>query len=141
MNSTKQIYGWLTEHDELTFVACDDFDLMDELRSMGITVHCVNYDIKYENRDDVICADAVFDEVEFRGCVVHWNCEKTFPLGKLHTGEFILRGDHKEHNGDCNPIHNHTQLMQQNGVFNVYAKDIDDSHVFLYGNNLGEDGI
>ena len=34
MNSTKRIYSWLTEHDELTFVACDDFELMDQFGEM-----------------------------------------------------------------------------------------------------------
>ena len=141
MNSTKRIYSWLTEHDELTFVACDDFILMDQLRSLGIKVNCVNYDIKYRNRDDVICADAIFDDVELKGCVVHWNCEKTFPIGQGHDGEFILRGDAKGHNGDCNPIHNHAQLMSQNKLYNVYDKYHDGEHCLLYGNNLGADGI
>ena len=141
MNSTKQIYSWLTEHDELTFVACNDFTLMEQLRSMGIKVHCVNYDINYKDREDVICADAIFDEVEFKGCVVHWNCEKTFPIGQVHRGEFILRGDHKEHNGDCNPIYNHAQLMTQNGLFNLYDKYHDDTHTYIYGNNMDVDGI
>ena len=57
----------LLNYDELTFVACDDFNLMDQLRSMGIKVNCVNYDIKYKNRDDVICGDTIFDEVELKG--------------------------------------------------------------------------
>jgi len=141
MNSTKQIYSWLTEHDELTFIACNDFELMDQLRELGIIVHCINYDINYKDKDDVICKDAIFDKVEFKGCVVHWNCEKTFPVGKVHQGEFILRGDAKGHNGDCNPIHNHAQLMSQNGLFNLYDKYHDDTHTYVYGNNLGADGI
>jgi len=131
----------LTEHDELTFVACENFDLIDQLRSLGIVVHNINYDIKYKDRDDVICKDAIFDEVELRGCVVHWNCEKTFPIGQVHDGEFILRGDAKEHNGDCNPIHNHAQLVTQNKLYNLYDKYHDDTHTYIYGNNLGIEGI
>ena len=32
----------------------------------------------------------------------------------------ILKGDDKEHNGDCNPIKSIDQLIEQNNITNVY---------------------
>lgn len=131
-NSTKQIYSWLCEHDELTLIACREIELYEDLLSMGIEVQSINYDINFRNTD-IICKDAIFDEVEFKGCVVHWNCEKTYPIGKVHSGTFILRGDNKEHNGDCNPIRSIEQLVTQNELSEVYDKYQDETHFYVYG--------
>ena len=63
MNSTKQIYSWLVKHDELTFVACNELELMRQLETMGVEVWNINYDINYNTDDKVICKDAIFDDV------------------------------------------------------------------------------
>ena len=44
------------------------------------------------------------------------------PSGKMHKGILILRGDDKEHNGDCNPITSVNQLIEQNEIETVYVK-------------------
>jgi|TARA_B110000881_G_scaffold40296_1_gene32794 hypothetical protein len=133
MNSTKQIYSWLVKHDELTFVACNELELMRQLETMGVEVWNINYDINYNTDDKVICKDAIFDDVEFHGCVVHWNCEKTYPIGRIHSGEFILRGDNQNHNGDCSPIKNCEQLISQNQLSEVYDMYQDGAHTYVYG--------
>ena len=38
----------------------------------------------------------------------------------MHKGIFILRGDDKEHNGDCNPIYSVYDLIEQNNLTEVY---------------------
>ena len=132
-NSTKLIYSWLSKHDKLTFVACTEFEMIHGLECMGVEVWNYNYDIKYRDAENVICKDAIFDDVEFHGCVVNWNCEKTYPVGKIHSGEFILRGDNQYHNGDCNPISNFEQLITQNELSEVYDKYQEGTHTYVYG--------
>ena len=52
---------------------------------------------------------------------MNYNCEKTFPVGKMKKGlTLILKGDDKEHNGDCNPIKSVEQLIEQNNITNVF---------------------
>jgi len=133
MNYTKPIYSWLSKYDELTFVACNDFDIIHQLEKMGIKVHNINYDIKYKSDPYVINKDAIFDDVEFHGCVVHWNCEKTYPIGRIFSGDLILRGDSQQHNGDCNPITSAGQLIHQNKLTEVYDQYQEGIHTYVHG--------
>ena len=89
----------------------------------------------------VICNDFVFDNVKLNECVINYNCEKTYPVGRLHKGIFILRGDDKEHNGDCNPIYSVYDLIEQNNLTEVYDtceikyKNKNYNHFYAYGSN------
>ena len=108
---------------------------------MGIEVDNINFDINFRDMPNVICKDFVFDNVELKECVLHYNCEKTYPVGRLHEGVFILRGDDKEHNGDCNPIHSVEQLVDENNlteVFDYYSIRNNRkryTHYYVYGTN------
>ena len=62
--------------------------------------------------------------------------ETTWPIGKIYKGDMILIGDNDMHNGDCNPISSHEQLIEQNGITEVYNKIIDGKHFIVYGSNL-----
>ena len=108
---------------------------------MGIHVDNINFDINFRDMPNVICKDFVFDEVDLRECVLNYNCEKTYPIGRLHTGALILRGDDKEHNGDCNPIYSIEQLVEENNlteVFDYYSIRNNRkkyTHYYVYGTN------
>ena len=90
---------------------------------------------------NVICNDFVFDNVKLNECVINYNCEKTYPVGRLHKGIFILRGDDKEHNGDCNPIYSVYDLVDQNNLTEVYDtyeikyRNKNYNHFYAYGSN------
>ena len=82
-----------------------------------------------------------FDNIELKECVLHYNCEKTYPVGRMHEGVFILRGDDKEHNGDCNPTYSIDQLVEDNNlteVFDHYQKPSKNkryTQYYVYGTN------
>ena len=90
----------------------------------------------------ITCNDFVFDNIKLYTCVLHYNCEKTYPVGKIHKGIFILRGDDKEHNGDCNPIHSIGKLIDDNELtevfdsFEIQSKNKKYKHYCVYGTNL-----
>ena len=102
----EKLFNWIVEYDEISVLCCKKFSLIKSMRKMGIEVDNINFDINFRDMPNVICKDFVFDNVELKECVLNYNCEKTYPVGRLHKGVFILRGDDNEHNGDCNPIHN-----------------------------------
>ena len=102
----------------------------------------INYDINFRDMPSVICKDFVFDKVKLHACVLHYNCEKTYPVGKIHKGIFILRGDDENHNGDCNPIHSIDKLVEDNELtevfdsFQMQNKNKNYKHYCVYGTNL-----
>ena len=100
----EKLFDWIVNHDEISVLCCPSFRVVNTIRKLGITVDNINYDINFKDITTVICNDFVFDNVKLKECVLHYNCEKTYPIGRMHKGIFILRGDDKEHNGDCNPI-------------------------------------
>lgn len=129
---------YLMEYDNVTLVACNEQDdLIEALTELGIEVSAIDYDKKFE--DKYICKDFVFDEVEFGDCVVHFNCEKTYPLGKIYKGDMILIGDDQGHNGDPNPITSTQDLIEQNGIIEVFGKHTwhknNVNHYLVWGKN------
>ena len=98
-------------------------------------------DINFKDMPNIICSDFVFDDVVLKECVINYNCEKTYPVGKMHKGILILRGDDKEHNGDCNPITSVNQLIEQNEIETVYdsfimkSKNKKYNQYCVYGSN------
>ena len=94
--------------------------IVNTIKKLGIEVDNINYDINFKDMPSIICKDFVFDDVVLKECVINYNCEKTYPVGRIHNGIFILRGDNKEHNGDCNPIFSSNDLVVQNNLTEVY---------------------
>ena len=137
----EKLFEWLVEYDEISILCCRNFSLIRALRKMGIHVDNINFDINFRDMPNVICKDFVFDEVKLKECVINYNCEKTYPVGRLHKGIFILRGDDKEHNGDCNPIFSVSDLVEQNKLTEVYDtheikfKNKNYNHYYVYGSN------
>tara|TARA_A100001037_G_scaffold55112_1_gene47412 strand:+ start:15128 stop:15547 length:420 start_codon:yes stop_codon:yes gene_type:complete len=137
----EKLFDWIINHDELSIVCCPSFRVVNTIKKLGIVVDNINYDINYKDMPSVICNDFVFDDVRLRECVLHYNCEKTYPVGRMHEGVFILRGDDKEHNGDCNPTFSIDQLVEDNKlteVFDHYQKSSKNrkyTHYYVYGTN------
>lgn len=127
----------LLEYDIVTLVACNDKkQLIEDLLSMGIEVKAYDYDPYFNNFEHYEIKDFVFDEVELKGCVVNFNCEKTYPLGLIYKGDMILIGDNDQHNGDCNPITSCEQLIKQNNINTIYNSYTDGKHFIVHGNNI-----
>ena len=137
----EKLLNWVVNHDEISLLCCPNFLFAKNLKKLGIDIDNINYDINFLDMPNVICKDFVFDEIKLKQCVLHYNCEKTYPVGRLHRGVFILRGDDKEHNGDCNPIFSIENLIIQNEISEVYDtyeikyKNKNYNHYFVYGSN------
>lgn len=137
----EKLLSWVVNHDEISLLCCPNFSFAKNLKKLGIEIDNINYDINFLDMPNVICKDFVFDEIKLKQCVLHYNCEKTYPVGRLHRGVFILRGDDKEHNGDCNPIFSIENLIIQNEISEVYDtyeikyKNKNYNHYFVYGSN------
>ena len=43
--------------------------------------------------DNIYCTDVIFDDIKFKGPIIHKFCEDTYPIGKVHKGKFILAGN------------------------------------------------
>lgn len=126
------------EYEHLIFVACNDkTKLINGLINMGINVTAYDYDPKFIGVSNYEVKDFIFDKVDFNcECIVNWNCEKTYPLGKVYTGDMILIGDNKQHNGDCNPIVSCEQLILQNNIKTVYSMFEKNNHYVVHGSNI-----
>lgn len=134
----EKLFDWILNHDEISILCCPKFNLVKTIRKLGIEVDNINYDINYRDMPNVICNDFVFDNVRLKECVLHYNCEKTYPVGKMHKGIFILKGDNKEHNGDCNPIFSIEDLIEQNEITEVFDSQITTNRYtqfLVYGTN------
>lgn len=136
-----KLLQWIVNHDEISLLCCPSFLFANKLKKLGIDVDNINYDINFSDMPSVICKDFVFDDVKLKSCVVNYNCEKTYPVGRLHEGVFILRGDDKEHNGDCTPIYSVDQLVEENNLTEVFDhyqikhKNKNYTHYCVYGTN------
>lgn len=127
----------LLEYDTVTLVACNDRkELINDLTSMGVEVTAYDYDPHFKDAEYYEIKDFVFDDVKLEGCVVNFNCEKTYPLGLIYKGDMILIGDNDQHNGDCNPITSCEQLIKQNNINTVYNSYIDGKHYVVHGTNI-----
>ena len=89
----EKLFEWVINHDEISVLCCPSFKVINTIKKLDIKVDNINYDINYRDMPNVICNDFVFDNVRLKECVLHYNCENTYPGGKMHTGIFILRGD------------------------------------------------
>jgi len=138
----EKLFDWVVNHDEISLLCCPSFRFATTLKKLDIQVDNINFDINFKEMSNIICSDFVFDNVKLKDCVLHYNCEKTYPVGKLHRGTFILRGDDKEHNGDCNPIHSVDKLITDNGITKVFDsyqkinKNKKYTHYYVYGTNI-----
>ena len=137
----EKLFDWIVEHDQISILCCPSFKVVNTVKKLGIEVDNINYDINFKDMPNVICNDFVFDEVRLKECVMHYNCEKTYPVGRMHSGTFILRGDNKEHNGDCNPIYSVYDLVEQNNLTEVYdsyetsSRNKKYTQFYVYGSN------
>jgi hypothetical protein len=139
--------SWIINHlfssdvDTITIVGMGEKrNLFRQLQFMFET-EMVDYDIKFKKDTNVICKDIIFDDHVPGECIINFACEKMWPVGEIYKGrELILIGDDQHHNGDCNPITSHEQLIEQNNMVDVYHKDIFKSpkgynHRVVYGCN------
>jgi len=138
----EKLFDWIINHDEISVLCCPNFNLVRTIKKLGIYVDNINFDINYKDMPNVICSDFVFDDIQLKNCILHYNCEKTYPVGKIHKGVFILRGDDKEHNGDCNPINSVEKLIEDNEITEVYETYVlknqnrKYNHYYVYGTNI-----
>lgn len=138
----EKLLSWVVNHDEISLLCCPNFSFMNSLKKLGIEVDNINYDINFLDMPSVICKDFVFDDIPLKKCVINYNCEKTYPVGRIHQGIFILRGDNKEHNGDCNPIFSVNDLIEQNNLTEVFdqyqvkSRNKKYTHYYVYGTNI-----
>tara|TARA_B100002019_G_scaffold122652_1_gene105509 strand:+ start:518 stop:937 length:420 start_codon:yes stop_codon:yes gene_type:complete len=138
----EKLFDWIVNHDEVSVLCCPSFKIVNMIKKLGIIVDNINYDINFKDMPNVICNDFVFDNVKMRDCVVHYNCEKTYPVGRLHKGVFILRGDDKKHNGDCNPIESIEKLIDDNNLTKIFDSHVTKNlnknynHYYVYGTNF-----
>ena len=137
----EKLFDWVINHDEISMLCCPSFRIVNTIKKLGIDVDNINYDINFKDMPNIICSDFVFDDVVLKECVINYNCEKTYPVGRIHNGIFILRGDDKEHNGDCNPIYSINDLVVQNNLTEVYDtyqikyRNKKYNHYYVYGSN------
>ena len=137
----EKLFEWIINHDEISLLCCPSFIFVNTIKKLGIELENINYDINFKDMPNVICKDFVFDNIDLKECVIHFNCEKTYPVGRMHKGTFILRGDDKEHNGDCNPIYSIDDLIEQNQLsvvsdhYQKPSKNKKYNHFYVYGTN------
>ena len=137
----EKLFEWVVNHDEVSLLCCPNFRIYNTIKKLGIDIDNINYDINFKDISNIICKDFVFDNVPLKECVINYNCEKTFPVGRMHKGVFILRGDDKEHNGDCNPIYSVQDLIEQNNLTEVFdhfqktSRNKKYTHYYVYGTN------
>jgi len=138
----EKLFEWIVNHDEISLLCCPSFLLHKQIKQLGIDCQSINYDINFKDMPSIICKDFVFDNVKLKSTVFHYNCEKTYPVGKMHQGIFILRGDDKYHNGDCNPITSCEKLIEDNNLTEVFDQYISKSknkkynQYLVYGTNI-----
>jgi len=139
----------LLNYNDVTLLACNNqFELISHLKAFDISVTAIDYDPKFADagifttwnaldiKENYIVKDFIFDNIKFGECIVHFNCEKTYPIGRLYKGDMILIGDNDQHNGDCNPITSCEQLIEQNKITKVFDQYQDGKHFIVYGTNI-----
>ena len=82
----EKLFDWVINHDEISMLCCPNFRIVNTIKKLGIIVDNINFDINFKDMPNVICKDFVFDEVQLRECVINFNCEKTYPVGRIHKG-------------------------------------------------------
>ena len=81
----------------------------------------VDYDIRFEDDENVVNVDIIFDNYTPGDIIVNYACHKMWPIGKIWKGkELILVGNNEHHNGDCNPVTSCQQLIDQNELTEVF---------------------
>lgn len=117
------MYNIISNYDNVILCACGDKkSLIQGLISMGVNVRAIDYDPKFNDNPIYECKDFIFDEVDLTAdLVVHFNCEKTYPI--QCEGDVLLIGDDQHHTADCNPITSCEQLIDQNSIKEVYEQN------------------
>lgn len=138
----EKLFDWVVNHESISMLCCPNFNLVHMIRKLGIEIDNINYDLNFTGMPNLINKDIIFDNVKLKECVVHYNCEKTYPVGKIHKGIFILRGDDKGDNGDCKPIKSIEQIIEENEISTIYEtyvtknKNKHYNHYYVYGSNI-----
>lgn len=118
-------YDWIMESDwdNVSLVAPADLPWeYENISRMGISYHCYDIDPRYSSYETYTICDPIFDPVTLSRCIVNFNAQKMYPIGKVYKGEFIIVGSDTMHNGDCNVITSCEQLIEQNELHTVYKK-------------------
>ena len=111
-----------SDHDVVSIVAARPIDMSD-LESIGIECRYYGIDPIYSfDRRYVVC-DVIFDTPSLEGLIIHGNAQKTYPIGKIYTGEFIIVGHAADSPGDCNNISSCDVIIQQNNISKVLATE------------------
>jgi hypothetical protein len=125
-------------YDKVAFTATRPLDMQD-LESMGVSCSYYGIDPEYYLDSKYTVCDVIFDNLTLEGLIVHVNAQKTYPIGKVYTGEFIIIG-HSAHNvGDCTSLTSCDIIVEQNNITDVKIKldlniDNKDYHI-VWGSN------
>jgi hypothetical protein len=117
------------DEDNINIVACWYMNYhVDKIEKLGYNISYYDSDPYVCEDSDLIssnihCADVIFDNVQFKGPIVHKFCEDTYPIGKVHKGKFILAGSNKKRLHICNPIESTQQLIEQNEIKTVFYEE------------------
>ena len=112
-------FDWImrSDWDNVSLVAPGDLPWQyTDLHKLGIRYKCFDIDPIFTGREYYQICDPIFDTVEMSDCIVNFNAQKMYPLGKVYKGEFIIVGSDISHNGDCNIITSCDQLVEQNMI-------------------------
>lgn len=118
-------YEWiiLSDCDVVSMIAPAVLpEYYNNLRSLGIDYHSYDYDPKFNNNHEYTVGDVIFDGMVLSGLLVNFNAQKMYPIGKIHTGQMIICGSDRAHNGDCNVVTSCEQLIEQNNIHTVYGQ-------------------
>ena len=125
----KPVDGWIytqvTTFTDASTVAivgpADKRNLYEALQALPY-LECTMYDFDPQRADEnIVTADVIFDLELKEDLIINYACEKMWPLGEMYRGkEFVLIGDNEHHNGDCNFIDSNKQLVEQNGITELW---------------------
>jgi len=108
-------------YDKVSFTATRPLDMQD-LESMGILCSYYGIDPEYSLDSKYTLCDVIFDNPDLEGLIVHVNAQKTYPIGKLYNGEFIIIGHSIDSPGDCISLNSCDIIIEQNNIINVKIK-------------------
>ena len=77
----EKLFPWAVNHDKISVLCCPSFKFIKTLKGLDMEIDNINYDINFRDMPSVICKDFVFDKVKLHACVLHYICEKTYPVG------------------------------------------------------------
>lgn len=100
--------------------------LIDSLERLNIKVNAYDYRLDL----DYIQKDVIFDDVKLDSdVIVHFAVEKTYPIGRVHKGTFILLHDTVDSKYCCNYIDKNVvqQIVEQNQIELISAEILNKS--------------